>query len=197
MKFKVGDKVKVVRTKFIFKNDYIGRTFTIDRINPNGSSMFKENHYGMAEKNCIYVFLGSELELVVDEKIVITHDGKTTTATLYRDGEKVKATAKCAPDDNFDFMVGAKLAMERLVDKTSKPEPPKPKYYNGKVVCVSKDGAFDNGFTVGKVYKIVDGKFIDNQNEPRPMTDDCVTNIKDLKNDYFSKWGFHFIPYVE
>jgi hypothetical protein len=62
-------------------------------------------------------------ELVVDEKIVITHDGKITTATMYReDGTKETATARCAPEDKFDFSVGAKLAMERLMEKVSSTE---------------------------------------------------------------------------
>ena len=57
---------------------------------------------------------------VTDEKIVITHDGKVTTATLYGVmGNKVTATARCAPEDTFDFNVGAKLAMERLMEKVA------------------------------------------------------------------------------
>jgi len=59
------------------------------------------------------------------EKIVITHDGKTTTATMYcDDGSKKTATAKCAPEDTFDFKFGANLAMERLIGKAeTKVEP--------------------------------------------------------------------------
>ena len=57
-------------------------------------------------------------ELVSSEKIVITHDGKTTTATMYlEDGTKKVATAKCAPEDEFEFRIGAEIAMARLVDK--------------------------------------------------------------------------------
>lgn len=57
-------------------------------------------------------------ESKVEEKIVITHDGKTTTATKYcADGSKVTATARCAPEDDFDFRIGAEIAMGRLVDK--------------------------------------------------------------------------------
>lgn len=52
-----------------------------------------------------------------NQKIVITSDGKTTTAKLY-DGKKfVKAAkAKCSPDDVFDFNVGALLSVGRLVN---------------------------------------------------------------------------------
>lgn len=37
------------------------------------------------------------------------------------------------------------------------PEPEKPKYYNGKVVCVDLNGLNLDSYTVGKVYAIVDG----------------------------------------
>lgn len=50
------------------------------------------------------------------EKIIITTDGKTTTARLY-EGDKslIKtAEAKCSPSDTFNFETGAKLAFERL-----------------------------------------------------------------------------------
>lgn len=50
------------------------------------------------------------------EKIVITTDGKTTTAKMYRDKSVVKVeTTKCHPDDRFNFMVGARIAFNRLV----------------------------------------------------------------------------------
>ena len=49
-------------------------------------------------------------------KIVITTDFTTTTATHYDGNQKVKtATAKCAPDDKFNFTTGAQLAFNRLV----------------------------------------------------------------------------------
>lgn len=55
---------------------------------------------------------------LVNQKIVITTNGKTTFARLY-DGDKVVKTAeaKCNPSDEFDFETGAKLAFERLFAK--------------------------------------------------------------------------------
>lgn len=54
-------------------------------------------------------------EVVSEQKIVITTDGKTASAKLYEDNKFVKeGIAKCDPRDEFDFMVGAKLAVERL-----------------------------------------------------------------------------------
>lgn len=59
------------------------------------------------------------VELIFEEeandKIVITNDGKTTTATLYSNGKKAGiGTAVCHDDDKFDIYAGAKLALERL-----------------------------------------------------------------------------------
>lgn len=55
------------------------------------------------------------------QKIVITSDGKTTTARLY-DGKTVlrSAEAKCSPKDTYSFEAGALIAFERLISK--KPE---------------------------------------------------------------------------
>lgn len=57
------------------------------------------------------------------DKIVITTDGKTTTATHY-DGKHVirKETARCNPEDKFDFLTGATIAFDRLTgrDETKK-----------------------------------------------------------------------------
>lgn len=59
------------------------------------------------------------VELIFEEtrndKIVITNDGKTTTATLYSNGKKAGiGTAVCHDDDTFDIYAGARLALERL-----------------------------------------------------------------------------------
>lgn len=64
-----------------------------------------------------------DFEVVQDQKIVITTDGKETLARLY-EGEKVikTATARCAPDDTSDFATGAKLAFERLMGEQKTPE---------------------------------------------------------------------------
>lgn len=52
------------------------------------------------------------------DKIVITTDGKTTTATHY-DGKRVisKKIARCNPEDTFDFLTGAALAFDRLTGR--------------------------------------------------------------------------------
>lgn len=63
--------------------------------------------------------------------------------------------AKCNPADEFDFNTGAKLALERLIN----PEPEKPKYYTGKVVCIDSK---TSSFTKGKTYVVTNGNLNSN-----------------------------------
>ena len=59
------------------------------------------------------------LELVESErKIVITTDGKTTTAKLYDGRETIReAKAVCSDSDTFDFNIGAGIALARLTGR--------------------------------------------------------------------------------
>jgi hypothetical protein len=90
-----------------------------------------------------------------------TADGKTTLARLYEGDEVIRsAEAKCSPDDNFKFEVGAELAFNRLL-KTETPV--EKKFYNGKVICV--DNAGHNFYTKGKIYEFKDGRMIDDEGD--------------------------------
>lgn len=127
MKYKVGDKVKVREWEDMEKEfgldrdgdigikpcfsknmrEYCGRIMTISHANrtdyhTDGNDWF---------------WTDKMFEPVDNHKIVITTDGSETLARFY-DGEKVikTATAKCAPDDTFDFAADAKLAFERLMN---------------------------------------------------------------------------------
>lgn len=143
-KFKIGDRVIVGESNI--GNQYIGQVGVVADIDCTYDYPYCVN--GTSYGNRLWCKATG-----CEEKIVVINDGKTTTATKYcADGSKVTATARCAPEDEFDFNVGAELAMERLMEKVTPNEPPK--YYNGKVVCV------DNGYTdltVGKIYTFVDG----------------------------------------
>lgn len=105
--------------------------------------------------------------LARENKIVITSDGEKTLARLY-DGNKIikTATAKCSPDDKFSFETGAKIAFERLFDGEEKEEP---KYFSGKVVCVKPY----TGFTVGRIYEFIEGQCLDDQKTLRPACYKC------------------------
>lgn len=64
-KFKVGDKVKVVSCNNVnsVKREYIGKIFTIQKVNPDRSCMNMSTHYSFKE-NCPYIFFEGELELL-------------------------------------------------------------------------------------------------------------------------------------
>ena len=112
-------KIKNGKVKCVGYNDS-ERYFTIGKVYDVVDNTiicdtgYNYNHLSMKSEETITEWLNHwyEFELVSESKIVITNDGKAITATLYCDNEKVSATAKCAPSDKFDFMVGANLAME-------------------------------------------------------------------------------------
>ena len=53
------------------------------------------------------------------KKIVITTDGKTTTAKMYDGKSCIKVSeARCCPSDTFDFQTGAEIALNRLFEKS-------------------------------------------------------------------------------
>lgn len=187
MKYKVGDKVRIVSKwgKGCHENadgkmdKWLGKVMTVRDV---GITLYRmvedieDNESGgwAWTENCI-------AGLACENKIVITSDGEKTLARLY-DGKKVvkTATAKCSPDDKFSFETGAKIAFERLIDYAEK----EPKYFNGKVVCVNKYA----GFTVGKIYKFVNGQCFDDKKTLRPTGFKCK---------YLSFFGSTFIPLVE
>lgn len=124
----------------------------------------KKNDKNESNGLSCYLFDERRFEAVrKGQKIIITADGKTTTARLFDGKSLIKlAEAKCHPDDDFDFETGAKLAFDRLISKE------KSVYYNGIVKCIKEDVA--GRFRVSKVYKVVDGYFVNPDGE-RQHTD--------------------------
>lgn len=122
-KFNVGDRVRVLDGSKIEgyagswvpdMQEYVGGVYTVARIHPSGSYRLKDIPYVYDERG---------LERVGNTgKIVITTDGRITTAKLYRHGEPTQtAAATCSPEDTFDFATGAKLAFDRLTDAVNNP----------------------------------------------------------------------------
>ena len=188
MKYKVGDKVRIVSEwhNGCCQDDsgeidkWLGKVMTVRYVGKLLYRMVEDAKDNDGEgwlwtENCI-------AGLARENKIVITTNGTETLARLY-DGNKVikTATAKCAPDDKFSFETGVKIAFERLFDSEEKEEP---KYFNGKAVCVNEYF----GFTVGKIYEFVNGQCLDDKKMLRPTCDKC----KDL-----SWFNGAFIPLVE
>ncbi len=130
MKFKVGDKVKVVRNAVNARDVKIGSVGIIKYIDkrvqsnlPYAVEFEKEsqlynNCFGKCKPKRGYWCCDDMLELVErkpNECIVIYRKDSDVIALDKRTGEK--SIAKCSPDDEFDFNIGAKLAFERLGEK--------------------------------------------------------------------------------
>lgn len=123
-KFKVGDRVRVLDGSKIEgyaggwvpgMEKYVGNVYTVTRILSNSAYRLGDVPLRFDERG---------LERAKNPgKIIITTDGRITTAKLYRHGEPTRnAVAACSPDDTFDFAIGAKLALERLTDAVNNPQ---------------------------------------------------------------------------
>ena len=129
LKYKVGDRVRIV-SKWAdpeWKQNWdgamdcwLGKTMTVAYVNGY--------NYRMMEDNGSWWWNDSLIAGLAEapESIHITRDGNTVHA-VHKRGDKVvgRASAKCSPDDTFDFAVGAKLAVERVFASSSEPKTPK------------------------------------------------------------------------
>lgn len=115
-KFKVGDKVIAKRnTPYCLTTNGWKGVVTI--VHDNGYIRVRGDYKGLMDD----YFEGDvdptyfSLDTECNQKVVITTDGKTTTARLFNGKDVVKtAEAKCSPDDKFDFNTGALIAFSRL-----------------------------------------------------------------------------------
>lgn len=209
MKFKVGDKVRVrgdlkngeryhMASKKISEVamgpmvDLKGQIVTISGITSSGMYTVKECpllgvsiRYRWTDE----MFESEPIKSSCRKKIVITADGMKTIARLYEGKELIKtATAKCSPDDTFDFAEGARLAFERLREsEETERAKPQLKYYSGKVVCTYR--ATDDSYTVGKIYEFINGTVVDDDGDVQYKFNP-VFNISELQL-------VRFIPLVE
>lgn len=120
-KFKVGDYV-ICNTNDFWCCDkgWIGQ---VTKVHSDGRITMRGRRNTLTTRHPEYFNLYTKDQ---PTKIVITTDGKTTTAKMYRGKSVVKVeTTKCHPDDRFDFMVGARVAFDRLVGEDEKKEAPK------------------------------------------------------------------------
>ena len=93
------------------------------------------------------------LSVVESEEIYITRKGNTVHTVMINGGQVVgRAKAICSPEDEFDFQIGASLALERLFPKKpEETEPDEPEL----VEIVENPGSF-HFFEAGDVCKVVD-----------------------------------------
>jgi hypothetical protein len=126
-KYKVGDKVRIVsewgkgcRQNSDGKMDkWLGKTMTIRKITAYDYYLMEEDKterdgIGWCWFDACIAGLANKFNDNT-KKIVITTDGKTTTAKMYDGKSCIKVSeARCCPSDAFDFQTGAKIAFNRL-----------------------------------------------------------------------------------
>lgn len=148
-KFKVGDKVRINRNarKNFVPEKYIG---------VEGEIVEADTWYFLVKvpkRDLPLMVTEKAIDLIRPEKIIIYCNGAEVVAKNTATGKT--GVARCNPADEFDFNTGAKLAFERLIN----PEPEKPKYYTGKVVCIDSK---TSSFTKGKIYVVINGNLNSN-----------------------------------
>lgn len=146
-KYKVGDKVRIVRERpaspcfYDSMVMYLGKTLTVSRVveeSLDAIYQFDEAKYRddvlPIVKSIFPNTTGKwffnedwisglaepmpEQRRDYDLKVVIRFSGNTTTARMIRGGTVVKtATARCSPKDQYSHAEGARVAMERLFAK--------------------------------------------------------------------------------
>lgn len=187
-KFKIGDKVRVRQWADMEKEfgldcggainkdpyftksmkEYCGQVLTIDGFSISGWYTVEE---------CIWKFC--------DEMFEPATVSKESTIVIYKKDNKVialdKATGKtaeaiCSPEDRFDFYVGADLAFERLLGRKPAPKAREeaPKYFTGEMVCVESHRPW---YTKGKVYKVKNGVWVDDDGDRHDTKDRSVEEI--------------------
>lgn len=185
MKFKVGDKVRIRKDAVI---DQLYNGITLFSWMKEEAKDVNKITYVYGDNLCEidttpYTYDFSMLELVEDsntsEKLVIYRDNNKTIAKYYKGDKTVTAEAKCAPEDEFDFEYGAKLAMDRAVEKMKEEE-----IGYSWVKCVGYRQNREFTFTVDKEYKIYnDGKIT---NDNGYVYSGSKTKEETL--DFLSKW---------
>lgn len=122
-KFKVGDMVigndKADRSYSVTTKGWVGKVIFVSK---DGSGI---RVTGVGVTDCpVDVSCFDLYKPASNNKIVITTDGKVTTASLYNGKEKIKtAKSSCHPEDTFDFNTGAKIAFDNLIKEEPKVKP--------------------------------------------------------------------------
>ena len=182
-KFKVGDRVRGISG---VTKGYKGVVVEVEHANNSlvlcRFKNFKGHNGNGCTKRCKdydtsdhYYVSPNKIELIKDETIVIYRKDDKVIALDKRTGKKTEA--KCHPDDEFDFEIGAKLSFERLLEE---PE----QYYNGKIIFMKGD----NVFQTGHIYDVVDGKITDPTTHIEYPMIGSFKSLEDIK-DYFTNDG--------
>lgn len=165
MKYKVGDKVRIVdhRTgpmnNFGKMDKWLGKVMTIRECLLSGYWMEEDYGENIGYGWCWDDDMISGLAEPGREPctVELRFDGMITTATLKQGGRDVKtAEARCNPKDTYSRAEGARVAVERLFEKKRKED--KPEKYTPKVgdrfLVVSNPSHYCS--SVGKIVTLYD-----------------------------------------
>ena len=177
LKFKPGDKVRVLDGSNIpdythawGMPDAVGKIYTIKNV-----GFYSNGYVGYALKEyqseCVFDERGLELVNEHTEKqrqclsVVDVRVKKPLIIIKWSDG--VETTAQCNEKDTFDIEKGVYVAISKrvlsagnileVIEKARNAQ-----HYNGRIVCIKT--SFKN-FTVGKIYNVVNGTFIDDNGD--------------------------------
>lgn len=162
-KYKVGDRVIIEKSNIETITHHKGLVGVIEKVwnTPDG-----HDYWVLPEKKGVGA-AWCRVRCLAPSKIVVTTDGKTTTARLFSGKELVKtATAKCSPQDAFVFETGAAIALDRLLDREEKAEPEAPKFTKADL----KDGMFCR-LSDGSWFVIVGNRAVCSDGYWMPMAD--------------------------
>lgn len=179
-KYKVGDKVRIVSERpasprFVDSMvQYLGKTLTVSKVEEETLGAiyrFKEVTFPTAVTSIAKIFCPdaygmwtfcedwivglAEPEKPTDDglSVVIRFHGNLTVAELYKNGKVVKVeNARCNPKDEYSRSEGARIAVERLLQK--KTEASKPKI-GDKFVIVGSSPDMRHSFDIGTIVTLV------------------------------------------
>lgn len=124
MAFKLGERVKIINNKGHYAP--VGSLGTIRGIFPLSLQDYSVDVDGFdGGHTCGGLlskasgqYLREENFQVIKPKLSIYNNKNIVYVKLVEDGRiKAEACAKCSPDDSFDILIGAQIALQRLVEK--------------------------------------------------------------------------------
>lgn len=196
MKFKVGDRVKLVVDRYAVPRGttgvikYFGKDADKEKLHiaiELDRPISHHNCEGRTKYGCGWWVAETDIELIKtvepEFKLIITSSGDTTTAKLIHGKDVAKeATVTRYSKDEYS----EKAAVEAVTKKIFGEDEKKEELFNGKVVCLM-DLTYIPKYTKGRVYEFINGN----------CKDDCgnVINFRyTLEEVEESKW---FLPIVE
>ena len=200
MKFKVGDRVKLVVDRYAIPRGTTGviKCFGKDADKEKldiaielDRPISHHNCEGRTKYGCGWWVAETDIELIKtvepEFKLIITSSGDTTTAKLIHGKDVAKeATVTRYSKDEYSEKAAVEAVTKKIFGEDEKKTEKKDELFNGAAVCLM-DLTYIPKYTKGRVYEFINGN----------CKDDCgnVINFRyTLEEVEKSKW---FLPIVE